>query len=412
MFEELWNYGFPQELHHFARCVRGKDEPQATGEDGRFAQEVMFAAYQSAGSGRRIDMPFDARGDGKADRPLVRAQVIAAVAATGLWRDARETPATLAATSARRDGARAVADLVGRAGVRRVVATGNGAAYYAAMGLWIASLGGSDAHCELVAVPGGLVARSGFAWREGDALLAFSSSGELRDLIEAIEGEGVPLPFGLVTSSPGSTLGRLAGATALVQVNQQRGVTHTQAFCGNVLAGLAIWAEISGDETLRGAVDSAADAYAAALATAESWIGEVAGIDPPPVAAVASTGPGWAAALEAALLIKEVARVPAEGVETREGATSVLMGLTGAALLVLLPTLPADPLLDECAELARSSGIATLRTPTVAGADPRLAAITTFPAALALAIAWGLQAGHDVDQPAWTQAYYATARRK
>jgi len=65
VFEELWNYGFPQELHHFARCVRGKDEPQATGEDGRFAQQVMFAAYQSAGSGRRVDMPFDARGVAK-----------------------------------------------------------------------------------------------------------------------------------------------------------------------------------------------------------------------------------------------------------------------------------------------------------------------------------------------------------
>ena len=29
VFEELWNYGFPQEMHHFARCVRGKDEPRS-----------------------------------------------------------------------------------------------------------------------------------------------------------------------------------------------------------------------------------------------------------------------------------------------------------------------------------------------------------------------------------------------
>src|SRR5256885_10475971 len=28
VFEELWNYGFPQEMTHFARCVRGKQEPQ------------------------------------------------------------------------------------------------------------------------------------------------------------------------------------------------------------------------------------------------------------------------------------------------------------------------------------------------------------------------------------------------
>lgn len=58
VFEELWNYGFPQEMAHFARCVRGKEEPQATGEDGRFVQEVLYAGYQSAGSGAKVDLPF------------------------------------------------------------------------------------------------------------------------------------------------------------------------------------------------------------------------------------------------------------------------------------------------------------------------------------------------------------------
>src|SRR5205807_1436162 len=27
VFEEHWNYGFPQEMRHFARCVRGKETP-------------------------------------------------------------------------------------------------------------------------------------------------------------------------------------------------------------------------------------------------------------------------------------------------------------------------------------------------------------------------------------------------
>jgi predicted dehydrogenase len=65
VFEELWNYGFPQEMAHFARCVRGKEAPSATGEDGRFVQRVLFAAYQSMGSGRRVEMPFDAYGVAK-----------------------------------------------------------------------------------------------------------------------------------------------------------------------------------------------------------------------------------------------------------------------------------------------------------------------------------------------------------
>ncbi len=62
VFEELWNYGFPQEMHHFARCVRGKDTPQATGEDGRVVQEALLAGYQSAGSGCKVEFPFRPKG--------------------------------------------------------------------------------------------------------------------------------------------------------------------------------------------------------------------------------------------------------------------------------------------------------------------------------------------------------------
>ena len=62
VYEELWNYGFPQEMHHFARCVRGKEQPLATGEDGRVVQEVLYAGYKSAGTGRNIELPFKPKG--------------------------------------------------------------------------------------------------------------------------------------------------------------------------------------------------------------------------------------------------------------------------------------------------------------------------------------------------------------
>ena len=58
VFEEHWNYGFPQEMRHFARCVRGKETPISDGETGRMVQEVLYAAYASAGLGRRIELPF------------------------------------------------------------------------------------------------------------------------------------------------------------------------------------------------------------------------------------------------------------------------------------------------------------------------------------------------------------------
>ena len=52
------NFGMPQELRHFARCVQGKEEPLLTGEDGRLVLEIMLAAYASAREGRKVALPF------------------------------------------------------------------------------------------------------------------------------------------------------------------------------------------------------------------------------------------------------------------------------------------------------------------------------------------------------------------
>ncbi len=62
VFDELYNYGFPQEMRHFARCVRGKEKPAATGEDGRVVLEALHAGYASAAAGRKIDLPFRPKG--------------------------------------------------------------------------------------------------------------------------------------------------------------------------------------------------------------------------------------------------------------------------------------------------------------------------------------------------------------
>ena len=59
MFEENWNYGFPQEMQQFVNCVLGKETCMVTGEDGREVLKIMYAAYQSAGEGRKIEFPYD-----------------------------------------------------------------------------------------------------------------------------------------------------------------------------------------------------------------------------------------------------------------------------------------------------------------------------------------------------------------
>ncbi len=58
IYEEEWNYGFPQEMEHFVDCVAQDKTPLVTGEDGRAVLEVLFAAYQSAGTGQKVQLPW------------------------------------------------------------------------------------------------------------------------------------------------------------------------------------------------------------------------------------------------------------------------------------------------------------------------------------------------------------------
>ncbi|RPI42298.1 MAG: gfo/Idh/MocA family oxidoreductase, partial [Bacteroidetes bacterium] len=58
MYEEVWNYGFPQEFEHFVDCVKHDRRPLVTGEDGKAVLEVIFAAYESAGTGTKVMLPF------------------------------------------------------------------------------------------------------------------------------------------------------------------------------------------------------------------------------------------------------------------------------------------------------------------------------------------------------------------
>jgi hypothetical protein len=52
-------------MRHFARCVRGKETPISDGQTGRVVMEVLYAAYASAGLGRKIALPFAPKGIAK-----------------------------------------------------------------------------------------------------------------------------------------------------------------------------------------------------------------------------------------------------------------------------------------------------------------------------------------------------------
>jgi glutamine---fructose-6-phosphate transaminase (isomerizing) len=326
---------------------------------------------------------------------------------TGLWADVRELPGALGETLTAVDGVAEAAELLRADGVDRIVATGNGAAYYVAHALWLAALETEAGGPPIVAVPCGIAVRDRFRWRPGDAVLAVSSSGEFRDVVE-IARRASGRPCVAITANADSSLADAASATVLQRVASQRAVTHTQALAGAYAAGLALWAAITGDGELAALLARAPDVAARAVAEAEtSALPEFASL--PPAAVVVGGGTAWAAALELALMLKEIARIPAEGVETREGATSAMFGLEEGHLMVSLDS-AGDPLGDEAVRLCAAAGATTLRLAGPPGADSRLAPITTLPAAAALSAELALAAGHDVDRPTWTDAYYETAR--
>lgn len=322
-----------------------------------------------------------------------------------LWDEARGIPAALRATLDAREGFDAAVEALSGARVRRIVATGNGASYYAAMAIWLASLDAPGP--DVVALPAGIVAGPDFRWREGDVLLAISSSGGFRDVVHAAQSSPHAVA---ITANAGSALGRAATTAALAQMPPQHSATHTQGYCVNVAIALALWSALSGDTDLRAALDALPDATAHALDSAPAWADEQARRLPDPRAAVVfGSGPAWTAAMEAALLLKEVARIPAEGTETREGATSGMFALAPGQLAIGIGARD-DPVLEEAERICASAGATTTRVPGGELSDPRASAITSFPAALALSIALAEQAGVDVDAPEWAGTYERTAR--
>lgn len=330
-----------------------------------------------------------------------------------LWRDASELPESLSESLQQARGHDELAQAVSSASIRRLVLSGNGASWYAANAAWLAALE-SELDLDVVTIPAGILAAGTYRWRRGDFLLAISSSGSLRDLLEAVEHPNLPHPFGLITADEHSPLAQVAEITALFTVKHQRAVTHSQAYVGSVMVVLDLIGRLAGDYGLRRAVSEAPGRLARQLDDALAWSAEAAAEigDTSPRAAVAfGSGPAWAAAQEASLLLREVSAIPAEGVETREGATTGMYALDQGHLVLALPV-DDDRLIDEAIAVCSGRGATVITAPWTTGTDRRLAPAAHFLHPLALAIAVALAHGLSPDHPSWYAAYTATARRQ
>ncbi|MCC6446261.1 MAG: Gfo/Idh/MocA family oxidoreductase [Armatimonadetes bacterium] len=59
IYEEAWNYGFPQEMRHFTDCILNDRSPAEAGEDGKEVLRALYAAYESARTGRTVAYPYE-----------------------------------------------------------------------------------------------------------------------------------------------------------------------------------------------------------------------------------------------------------------------------------------------------------------------------------------------------------------
>lgn len=341
-------------------------------------------------------------------------------------REIREGPNAIRATleHALRPAAEAADDLRSR-GVRRVYVIGNGTSFHsslAAATLYRRHAGPGDP----VVIP--LTAAEFLTYRPEldahDAVVGISSSGEFRDVVTVAEQLRGRTPVIGIVHVPGSTLTRVASRTVLSAGGPSTVPVMTKTFSCTLVATELVLLGLLGADRAAPVVDEiarAADHAQAAIADAEllvpALVERLAGREH---VFVTGGGLAWPAALEAALKIKEMALIHAEGAETWEMTSGAATMLGPSAVVIGLA--PAGPARAAMAELlghaaqwgadivevgpaALVTGSALLPLPSMALEDH--APLTAVPPVALLAFALARSRGANPDHPGWIERYHS-----
>jgi glucosamine--fructose-6-phosphate aminotransferase (isomerizing) len=327
------------------------------------------------------------------------------------------------------DAARAAAAALRSGGVRRVHVIGNGTSYHstlAAATLYRRYAGPDDP--VVVPLTAGEFRTYPPRLGPGDAVLGISASGEFRDVVGAFEALRGHVPTVAVIHVAGSTLDGIADFI----VRSAGGPSHvpvmTKTFAATLVATELVLAELLGGDRadhIRDSLLLAADHAEAAIVAAEPRVG---GLAEELAAAghlfVVGSGAAYPAALEAALKLKEMAIVHAEGTESWEMASGVAT-IVGAdsVVIALTPDGPGRAATVDVAAHAAAWGArvievaprlsivgATLLTIPAATEEDH-APLTAVPPIALLAFALARLRGHDPDHPAWVERYHSQGLR-
>jgi glucosamine--fructose-6-phosphate aminotransferase (isomerizing) len=338
----------------------------------------------------------------------------------------REEPAAIRSTLVDSlESAREAAAALRAGSVRRVHLIGNGTSYHSTLAA--ATLYRRHARPDdpvIVPLTAGEFRTYPPRLGPGDAVLGISASGEFRDVVGAFEALRGHVPTVAVIHVAGSTLDGIADHT----VHSAGGPSHvpvmTKTFAATLVATELVLAELLGGDradSIRREIRLAADHAEAAIDAAEPRV--VALADALVGAGhlfVVGGGGAYPAALEAALKLKEMAIVHAEGTESWEMASGVatIVG-PDSVVIALAPDGPGRAATLDVASHAAAWGARVIEVApeaAVAGADllpipsgamEDHASLTAVGPVALLAFVLARRRGHDPDHPDWVERYHS-----
>ena len=330
-------------------------------------------------------------------------------------------------------GARTAADAAAAAlragGVRRVFVIGNGTSYHSALaasGLYARRASAEDP--VAIALTAGQFRTYRPDLGPHDAVVGISASGEFADVVTAFEELRGVVPTVAIVHVADSTLTEIADHV----VQSAGGPSHvpvmTKTFSSTLVATELTLLALLGD----GPTDAAAASIAHAADDAEATLAEVEDRVPLLVdrleafehVFVVGAGLAHVAALEAALKLKEMALVHAEGAETWEATSGAATMIDGrSAVIALAPSGPGraatselvghvagwGAAIVEVAPEAAVPGSTLIRLP--AGADEDHAPLTAVPPVALVAFGLARRRGIDPDRPEWVARYHSQGLR-
>ena len=314
-------------------------------------------------------------------------------------------------------------------GIRRVHVIGNGTSFHSCLAsatLYRRHAGADDP----IVVP---VTAADFvtyppALGPGDAVVGISSSGEFKDVVAAAERARGSVPFAGVVHVEGSTLTHVASDVVMSAGGPSTVPVMTKTFSSTLAATELLLLELLGPaagDALRADLLAAADAAETAIEAAEPLVEELAQrLADTHHLFVTGGGLAYPAALEAALKLKEMALVHAEGAEVWEmtSGAATMLG-PGAVVIALAPDGPAREAVGELLGHAAAWGATTIEVgsgrlqagsallPLPATATEAHASLSAVPPVALLAFALARLRGANPDRPAWIERYHSQGLR-